>query len=203
MRVRSYSHKLNTSHTGRAPHGSSGGMAYIQPPDPFDFRNPDDWPRWRRRYQQFCEAYGLSDESASKQISTFLYCLGEEAESVLASMNATAEDRRDFDRTIARFDAYFKVRKSVIYERARFNRKNQQSAETAEQYIMALSPEFWSGEFWSGGPKFSVENWSGRTDFFGKNGPPLENWSEQWSVHKRFSYKRLLRIKHPVQCLLT
>ena len=26
-----------------------------------------------------------------------------------------------------------------------------------------LSPEFWSGKFWSGGPKFSVENWSGRT----------------------------------------
>ena len=41
-----------------------------------------------------------------------------------------------------------------------------------------LSPEFWSGEFWSGGPKFSVENWSGRTDFPGKNGPPLENWPE-------------------------
>ena len=29
----------------------------------------------------------------------------------------------------------------------------------------------------SPGPKFSVENWSGRTDFFGKNGPPLENAS--------------------------
>ena len=43
---------------------------------------------------------------------------------------------------------------------------------------MVLSPEFWSGKFWSGGPKFSVENWSGRTDFFGENGPPLENWSE-------------------------
>ena len=44
--------------------------------------------------------------------------------------------------------------------------------------LVGLSPEFWSGEFWSGGPKFSVENWSGRTDFPGKNGPPLENWSE-------------------------
>ena len=44
--------------------------------------------------------------------------------------------------------------------------------------VRGLSPEFWSGKFWSGGPKFSVENWSGRTDFFGKNGPPLENWSE-------------------------
>ena len=111
----------------------------LQPPDPFDFRNPEDWPRWRRRFQQFREASGLGDEtSASKQISTFLYCLGEEAESVLASTNATAEDRGDFDRTIAKFDGYFQVRKNVIYERARFNRRSQQSGETADQYIMAL-----------------------------------------------------------------
>lgn len=110
----------------------------LQPPDPFDFRNPDDWPRWRRRFQQFREASALSDESATKQISTFLYCLGEEAESVLASTNATAEDRRDFDCTIAKFDAYFQVRKNVIYERARFNRRSQQSGESAEQYIVAL-----------------------------------------------------------------
>ena len=121
-------------------HGGSCGMAQIRlaPPDPFDFRNPDDWPRWRRRFQQFREASGLSEESASKQISTFLYCLGEEAENVLASTNATAEDRSDFGRTITKFDDYFKVRKNVIYERARFNRRNQQRGETAEQYIMAL-----------------------------------------------------------------
>ena len=74
-------------------HGGSVGMAQIKlpPPDRFNFRNPDDWPRWRRRFQQFREASGLSDESAAKQISTLLYCLGEEAESVLASTNATAE----------------------------------------------------------------------------------------------------------------
>lgn len=68
----------------------------LQPPDPFDFRNPDDWQRWRRRFQQFREASGLSEATAGKQISTFLYCLGEEAESVLASTNTTAADRRDF-----------------------------------------------------------------------------------------------------------
>ena len=110
----------------------------LQPPDPFNFRNPDDWSRWRQRFQQFREASGLSAEAATKQISTFLYCLGEEAESVLASTNATDADRRDFDCIIAKFDAYFQVRKNVIYERARFNRRNQQSGETAEQYIMAL-----------------------------------------------------------------
>ena len=110
----------------------------LQPPEPFNFHNPDDWSCWRRRFQQFREASGLSDKPPSKQISTFLYCLGEEAESVLASINATADDCRDFDRTIAKFDAYFTVRKNVIYERAWFNRQNQQSGDTAEQYIMAL-----------------------------------------------------------------
>jgi predicted dehydrogenase len=69
-------------------------MAHIQlpPPDRFNFRNPDDWPRWRRRFQKFREASGLSGDSAAKQISTLLYCLGEEAESVLVSTNATEED---------------------------------------------------------------------------------------------------------------
>ena len=48
------------------------------------------------------------------------------------------EDRADFDRRIGKLDDYFKVRKNVIYERARFNRRNQQSGETAENYIVAL-----------------------------------------------------------------
>ena len=110
----------------------------LQPPDPFNFRNPDDWPRWKRRFQQFREASGLSEAAALKQTSTFLYCLGEEAEAVLSSTNATAEERADYDSVLAKFDSFFRVRKNVIYERARFNRRDQQSGETAEQYIMAL-----------------------------------------------------------------
>ena len=97
------------------PHGGSVGMAQIQlpPPDRFNFRNPDDWPRWRIHFQQFREVSGLSGESSAKQISTLLYCLGEEAESVLASTNATADDRNDFNWTIGKFDDYFKVWKTL------------------------------------------------------------------------------------------
>ena len=36
------------------------------------------------------------------------------------------------------FDAFFKIRRNVIYERARFNRRNQLPGETSEEYIMAL-----------------------------------------------------------------
>lgn len=43
-----------------------------------------------------------------------------------------------YDAVLAKFDAFFNVRKYIIFERARFNRRNQQARETAEQYIMDL-----------------------------------------------------------------
>ena len=115
-------------------------MASIQlkPPEPFNFKTPDEWSRWRRRFEQFRVASGLGEESPAKQIRTLLYCLGEEAESVLTSTNATADDRKNYDAVMGKFDAFFQVRRNVIFERARFNRRNQLPGETSEQYIMAL-----------------------------------------------------------------
>ena len=80
---------------------------YLQPPDPFNFRNPDDWSWWKQRIQHFREVSGLCESSASKQISTLLYCL-EEAEAVLTSTNATREDRADYDKVIEKFDSFSK-----------------------------------------------------------------------------------------------
>ena len=35
--------------------GSGGEMAEsrLVPPQPFDFRKPDEWPRWLRRFEQY------------------------------------------------------------------------------------------------------------------------------------------------------
>ena len=110
----------------------------LQPPDPFNFRNPDEWPRWKRRFEQFRTASGLSTEDDLRQVSTLLYCLGEEADDVLISTNISEEDRKVYNSVMAKFDEFFKVRKNVIFERAKFNRRNQLPGETAEQYITAL-----------------------------------------------------------------
>ena len=110
----------------------------LKPSEPFNFKTLDDWPRWRRRFEQFRTASGLAEGSAAKQINMLLYCLGEEAESVLTSTNATAEDRENYDAVMEKFDTFFKVHRNVIYERARFNRRTQQPGETAEEFIMAL-----------------------------------------------------------------
>jgi hypothetical protein len=107
-------------------------------PATFNFSNPDEWKRWRRwkrRFEQYRCASGLDKE---RQVSTLLYCLGEEGEAVLISTNATEEERKSYETAIGKFDSYFKVRKNVIYVIARFNRRNQLQGESAEQYIMEL-----------------------------------------------------------------
>ena len=110
----------------------------LQPPEPFNFRTPDDWPRWRRRFEQFRTASGLSSSQAARQVSTLLYCIGEEAEAVLTSTGISEEERKAYGTVLAKFDEYFKVRRNVIFERARFNRRNQEEGETAEKYITEL-----------------------------------------------------------------
>ena len=39
---------------------------------------------------------------------------------------------------MTKFDSFFAVRKNVIFERARFNCRNQLEGEMAEKYIMKL-----------------------------------------------------------------
>ena len=110
----------------------------LQPPSSFDFKTPDEWPRWKRRFEQFRLASGLSAEDDDRQVSTLLYCMGEDAEDTLTSTNISAADRKKYDAVIGQFDRFFKVRKNVIFERALFNRRCQGQSETAEQFITSL-----------------------------------------------------------------
>ena len=54
------------------------------------------------------------------------------------STNITEEERGSYDTVVSKFEDFFKVRRNVIFERARFNRCNQLEGETAEKYIMEL-----------------------------------------------------------------
>ena len=111
---------------------------HIKTPENFDFKQPDNWPKWKNRFEQFRIASGLNKEDEPRQVSTLLYCLGEEADDVLFSTNITDEDRDKYATVIAKFDAFFQVRKNVIFERAKFNRRIQKQEESAEQYITAV-----------------------------------------------------------------
>eukprot|EP00731_Ephydatia_muelleri_P036384 Em0245g3a len=110
----------------------------LEPPESFDFSKPDGWNRWKRRFDQFRVASGLANEDDAKQVSTLLYCLGEGAEDTLSSTNISRKDRESYGAFVKKLDDYFGVRRNVIFERARFNRRDQLEGETADEYIATL-----------------------------------------------------------------
>ena len=131
----------------RLLHGVRGGIreftltmtsTRLPPPGEFNFSKPDEWPKWRRRFEQYRWASGLDAESETRQVDTLLYCLGDEADSVLASTNISSDDKKKYEKVIEKFDSYFRVRRNVIFERARFNRRSQKEGESSEQYITEL-----------------------------------------------------------------
>ena len=107
----------------------------LQPPTPFSFVNSEEWPKWKRRFEQYRHASGLVEKDEQRQVSTLLYCLGEEAEEVLNTTRISDDNRKKYQKVIEEFDKYFRVKKNVIYERARFNRRGQHPDETADRFI--------------------------------------------------------------------
>ncbi len=49
--------------------------------------------------------------------------MGEDAEDRLSSTDITADGRKEYATVVKKFDDFFKVRKNVIFERVRLNRR--------------------------------------------------------------------------------
>ena len=110
----------------------------LHAPAPFNFSKPEEWQKWKTRFERFWLASGLSAESKERQVSSLMYCMGEDAEEILATTTITIEQRKDYEQVVQKFDEYFKVRKNLVYERASFNLAHQLADESAEQFITRL-----------------------------------------------------------------
>ena len=110
----------------------------LQPPTSFSFARSEEWPKWKRRFEQYRQASGLVEKDEQRQVSTLLYCLGEEAEEVLNTTSISNENWKKYQKVIEQFDSYFKVRKNVIYECARFNRRSQLPDEPVDRFITEI-----------------------------------------------------------------
>ncbi|UYV64758.1 K02A2.6-like [Cordylochernes scorpioides] len=84
-------------------------MAQIQPPETFDFSTPNEWPKWRKRFERYLVDLLEKEEEATKIDSVF-----------------------------KAFDSHFCVRKNIIYERAKFNSRNQEDREPVDEFITSL-----------------------------------------------------------------
>lgn len=98
----------------------SMAMFRLQPPVPFSFKSPDEWPMAQVENSSELHLVLMRRLGRSK-----LVCYGENAGDTLASV-------------IKKFDDFFKVRKNIILEHAQFNKRCQGSGESIKQFITSL-----------------------------------------------------------------
>ena len=110
----------------------------IAPPEQFNFEQPEEWPRWIRRFERFSDASGLSGKEDTHQINTLIYCMGDAADDILSSLSLTTEEKKVYTTVRDKLEAHFVKKRNVIYERSKFNRRVQQQGESVDCFITAL-----------------------------------------------------------------
>ena len=64
--------------------------------------------------------------------------MGDQADDILTSFKLTEAQMTNYNTVKQRFEAHFVVRKNLIYERAKFNKRIQGEQESADDFINAL-----------------------------------------------------------------
>lgn len=111
---------------------------HVQPPEPFTFSRPEEWPKWARHFERFRSASGLSEKDKVVQVNTLLYSIGDEADDIFRSFKLLEGDQKKYNVVKAKFDQHFVKKRNVIYERAKLNLRKQNEGESVDSFVAAL-----------------------------------------------------------------
>ena len=84
----------------------------ISAPEPFDFANTEEWPRWVRRFERFRESSELSQKSEENRISTFI--MGDAAEDIFESFKWEDQEQKTYENVKQKFENYFSKKKMLF-----------------------------------------------------------------------------------------
>lgn len=110
----------------------------LLPPEGFDFAHPQSWTKWRKRFERYRLASGLSEKDEAIQVSALIYAMGEKAEEILDSCELSEADAMKYDAVTKCFQDHFIQRHNPIFERAKFNQRTQQQGESVDSFVTAL-----------------------------------------------------------------
>lgn len=98
----------------------------------------ENWRRFKRNYNIFAAATKVNAEQDAVKIATFLNAIGPNAVDLFDSFVMTEENRLVYERVVEAFEGYCNPRKNVIYERYRFNQRNQRDGEKFDEFLLDL-----------------------------------------------------------------
>ncbi|UYV70871.1 hypothetical protein LAZ67_8000928 [Cordylochernes scorpioides] len=111
----------------------------IQPPETFDFSTPNEWPKWRKRFERYLVVSGMKKKEEADKIDLFMYLMGDRADDIFSTFKFEKEEEATkLDSVLKAFDSHFCVRKNIIYERAKFNSRIQEDREPVDEFITSL-----------------------------------------------------------------
>ena len=80
----------------------------LHPPTPFNFRKPEEWKKCKSCFEKYHRHE--KNQPIKQQVSSLLYCMGEDAEVMLISYYVISNrDKADYNKVLGKFDGYFKV----------------------------------------------------------------------------------------------
>ncbi|UYV83981.1 hypothetical protein LAZ67_X000778 [Cordylochernes scorpioides] len=103
-------------------------MAQIQPPETFEFSTPNEWPKWRKRFERYLVVNGMKKKEEADKIDLFMYLMAdrtddifrtfkfekeEEATKIDSILKAIQEDREPVDEFIT---SLYKLADSCEFE---------------------------------------------------------------------------------------
>ena len=114
----------------------------IKPPDVFVFDGPNvsqRWTRWAKQFETYYLAAELSAKAKGVQVAILLNAAGPEAQEIHEQFTYTeTQARDDYKIVLAKFEAYCRPRKNVVYERHRFRGRNQVEEEPVDKWVKDL-----------------------------------------------------------------
>ena len=103
----------------------------VQPPEKFSSK-PEDWQRWIIRFERYRVASALDKASEEKEVNTLIYTMGAEAGDIMQSLGTLDAEQKKHYVVRQKLEHFFIIKSNVIFERAKFNLRNQQESEPVE-----------------------------------------------------------------------
>lgn len=97
-----------------------------------------EWNSWITGYEKYREATGIKQLTEKQQINQLLLQMGSEVDKIMENAKKKQENFPTYLAMKEFFEKVFERKINIIFERAKFNLRNQNEGESAEQYIQEI-----------------------------------------------------------------
>lgn len=97
------------------------------------------WRKWRKMFEVFLKASGVSSEAKEVQASLLVNLIGPAGYEVYTTFAyGDGESEDDINSLLNKFDKYFGTKPNITVRRFKFFTRNQEEGENIDQYVTAL-----------------------------------------------------------------